>query len=67
MSILIRVWVYFGTKLLGDETMMAILFAQRVILEKQTFDSVPNTLKPLVYDELVLCGMEFLAEGYERP
>ena len=45
--------------------MMAMLFAQRVILEKQTFDSVPATLKQPVYEILVDCGLEFLVGDYE--
>lgn len=67
MSILIRVWTYIGIKWIGDEIMMAIFFAQRVILEKTKWVDVPNTLKPGVYAELVLCGLEFLAEGYTPP
>ena len=47
--------------------MMAILFAQRVILEKTAFEDVPNTLKPGVYAELKLCGLEFLAGDYVPP
>ena len=54
-------------KLLGDDVMMAMLFAQRVILEKNTFEQVPNTLKPQVYEILVECGMEFLAGDYKPP
>lgn len=46
--------------------MMAILFATRVILEKNTFEEVPETLKAPVYKELKLVGMEFLAGDY-RP
>jgi hypothetical protein len=52
---------------LGDDVMMAMLFAQRVILEKNTFEQVPNTLKPQVYEILVECGMEFLAGDYKPP
>ena len=52
-------------KILGDDVMMAMLFAQRVILEKNTFEQVPNTLKPQVYEILVECGMEFLAGDYK--
>lgn len=38
--------------------MMAILFAQRVILGKNTFAEVPATLKPQVADILINeCGM----------
>lgn len=54
-------------KILGDDVMMAMLFAQRVILEKNTFEQVPNTLKPQVYEILVECGMEFLAGDYKPP
>ena len=65
MSILIRVWTYFGIKLIGDEIMMALLFASRVILEKTDWKDVPATLKQPVYEELKLVGMEFLAVDYE--
>lgn len=58
--------INFIIKLLGDVVMMAMLFAQRVILEKNTFEQVPNTLKPQVYEILVECCMEFLA-GDWRP
>lgn len=44
--------------------MMALLFASRVILGKNTFDEVPETLKKPVYEELLIVGMEFLAENY---
>lgn len=54
-------------KILGDDVMMAMLFAQRVILEKNTFDEVPNTLKPQVYEILVDSGMEFLAGDWRPP
>lgn len=54
-------------KLLGDEEMMALLFAQRVILGKTEFDEVPNTLKPGVYEHLVDSGVEFLAGDYTPP
>ena len=38
--------------------MMALLFAQRVILEKCTFEQVPNKLKKQVAEILVdECGM----------
>lgn len=57
----------FLIKILGDDVMMAMLFAQRVILEKNTFEQVPNTLKPQVYEILVECGMEFLAGDYKPP
>lgn len=65
MSMLIRVWTYFGIKIIGDEEMMSLLFASRVILEKTDWKDVPATLKQPVYEELKLVGMEFLAVGYE--
>jgi len=54
-------------KLLGDEEMMALLFAQRVILGKTAFEEVPNSLKPAVYEHLVDSGVEFLAGDYVPP
>jgi hypothetical protein len=44
--------------------MMALLFAQRVILGKTEFSAVPETLKPQVYVLLVESGVEFLAGDY---
>ena len=42
----------------GNEEMMAMLFAQRVILGKTEFDSVPAKLKQQVADILVNeCGL----------
>lgn len=54
-------------KLNGDDVMMALLFAQRVILGKTEFEDVPAKLKPQVYEELVDSGVEFLANGYTPP
>lgn len=55
-------------KLLGDDfEMMALLFAQRVILGKTAFEDVPNTLKPGVYGHLVDSGVGFLAGNYQPP
>lgn len=47
--------------------MMALLFAQRVILEKTEFEEVPSSLKPQVYEHLKDSGVEFLAGDYEPP
>ena len=44
--------------------MMAMLFAQRVILGKTAFEAVPKSLQPQVYVLLVESGVEFLAEDY---
>ena len=62
-----KMLINFIIKITGDDVMMAMLFAQRVILEKNTFEQVPNTLKPQVYEILVECGMEFLAGDYKPP
>lgn len=42
--------------------MMAMLFAQRIILGKSTFAQVPALLKEQVKEILVDSGMGFLAE-----
>lgn len=54
-------------KLLGDENMMALLLAQRIILGKLEFVDVPESLKPQVYDHLKDSGVEFLAGDYVPP
>ena len=42
----------------GSKEMMAMLFAQRVILGKTEFEQVPNKLKPQVADILINeCGL----------
>lgn len=54
-------------KLIGDEDMMALLLAQRVILGKTEFSEVPNSLKPGVYEHLVDSGVGFLVGDYKPP
>lgn len=54
-------------KILGDDTMMALFFAQRIILGKNTFEEIPNSLKPGVYEHLVDSGLEHLAGDYQPP
>jgi len=53
-------WVVLYFK--GGETMMAMFFAQRVILGKTQFSEVPSTLQPGVKEILVESGLDFLAE-----
>ena len=67
MLMLMRVLTNLIIKLMGDEIMMAILFATRVILEKTAFEDVPKTLKPQVYAILLENGVEFLAGDYVPP
>lgn len=64
---IVRFLTWLTIKLLGDEEMMALLFAQRVILGKTNFEEVPSTLKPGVYEHLVDSGVEFLAGDYTPP
>lgn len=52
------IWLY----LRGGETMMAMFFAQRVILGKTAFNEVPSTLQPGVKEILEDSGVGFLAE-----
>lgn len=47
---------------IGGETMMAMLMAQRVILDKMTFAEVPSSLQPQVKEILIDSGMGHLAE-----
>lgn len=54
-------------KLIGDDFMMALLLAQRVILMKLEFEAVPTSLKPQVYEHLSDSGVEFLAGDYQPP
>lgn len=42
--------------------MMAVFFAQRVILNKTKFSEVPTTLQPGVKEILVDSELEFLTE-----
>lgn len=44
----------------GDTDMMAMFFAQRVILGKTEYKAVPTTLKPDVKEILTDSGLEFL-------
>ena len=41
----------------GDDLMMAMMFAQRVILGKTKFEEVPSTLKQQVADILAESGL----------
>jgi hypothetical protein len=61
---IIRFFVYLIIKVLGDDDMMALLFAERVILGKTDFNIVPESLKPKVYEELKISGAEHLAGDY---
>ena len=53
-------WVVLYFK--GGETMMAMFFAQRVILGKTQYSEVPSTLQAGVKEILVESGLDFLAE-----
>ena len=44
----------------GDDLMMAMLFAQKIILGKLTFNDVPAKLKAAVKEVLIECGCEEL-------
>lgn len=62
-----RLLLRLTIKLLGDDVMMALLLAQRVILGKTKFEEVPEVLKPAVYEHLVDSGVGFLAGDYVPP
>lgn len=44
----------------GDATMMAMFFAQRVILNKTEFKAVPTSLQDGVKEILIDSGLDFL-------
>ena len=46
----------------GDEDMMAMLWAQQIMLGKKTFRQVPRLLKEQVREILIDSGMEELIE-----
>jgi len=46
----------------GDVEMMAMLFAQKIILSKLTFSDVPAKLKEQVKEVLIECGCESMIE-----
>lgn len=46
----------------GDEDMMAMLWAQQIMLGKKTFAQVPRLLKDKVREILIDSGCEELAE-----
>ena len=52
-------WILFYFR--GGEEMMAMFFAQRVILEKTAYKDVPSALKPQVKEILEESGLGFLA------
>ncbi len=62
---MIRYFINKIINLLGDEVMMAMFFAQRVILGKTAFQDVPDSLKPAVYEHLKDSGVEHLAGDYQ--
>ena len=56
VTLLTNIFIYIIGK--EGKEMMAMLFAQRVILGKTEFDKVPNKLKPQVADILINeCGL----------
>jgi hypothetical protein len=64
---IVRFFINQIIKLLGDDVMMAMFFAQRVILGKTAFEEVPSSLQSEVYEHLKDSGVEFLAGDYQPP
>lgn len=56
------IWTMLKIMRKGGETMMAMFFAQRVILGKTEFKDVPAKLKAQVKELLVDAGLPELAE-----
>ena len=61
MSKLINFFNWIKLFFEGGEVMMAMFFAQRVILEKTAFKDVPKTLKEQVKTILEESGLGYLA------
>lgn len=59
---MIRFLLWLLLKLEGGEVMMAMFFAQRVILGKTAYSEVPSSLQPGVREILIDSGLEFLIE-----
>jgi hypothetical protein len=59
---LVNVFLFLFRLLKGDMTVMALLFAQRIILGKSTFAQVPALLKEQVREILIDSGVGYLAE-----
>ena len=61
MAILRRfaMWILYGKE---GENMMAMLWAQQIMLGKKTFRQVPRLLKEQVREILIDSGMEELIE-----
>lgn len=57
-----RILLAIQILLKGGGEMMAMFFAQRIILGKITFDKVPSTLQEEVRTILIESGLEFLIE-----
>lgn len=58
----LAIWTILKIMGKGGETMMAMFFAQRVILGKTEFKDVPAKLKTKVKELLVDAGLPELAE-----
>lgn len=56
----ILLWIIFGKE--GGEEMMAMLWAQQIMLGKKTYVQVPRLLKEKVREILIDSGCEDLIE-----
>jgi hypothetical protein len=57
-----KITMFLFKLLKGDSELMAMLFAQRIILGKSTFAQVPALLKEQVREILIDSGVGYLAE-----
>ena len=56
------IYLLFGKE---SNTMIAMLWAQKIILGKKTFSQVPRLLKDQVREILIECGCEVLIDEGE--
>lgn len=57
---LLWILIYFARG--GEQDMLAVMLAGRIILGKLEFKAVPSSLKDLVKEQLEDAGVGFLAE-----
>lgn len=59
---IMRLLYWLMSRMRGGEDMMAMFFAQRVILDKTKFSEVPASLQAGVKEILVDSGLGYMAE-----
>lgn len=64
MIVRLLFWMILKLTKGGDETMLIVMLAGRVVRGATPFSEIPDPIKAKVYDELKANGVEFLAGDY---